>query len=642
MKIDYQEIKRHIDLPVMRLVGEVADQMHRECYVVGGYVRDIFLHRPSSDIDFVTVGSGIAVAQAVAGRLGKRAHLSVFRTYGTAQVKTRQWELEFVGARRESYRRESRNPIVEDGTLDDDQRRRDFTINAMAICLNQDRYGELLDPFDGMGDLERKIIRTPLDPDITFSDDPLRMMRAVRFATQLDFNIHPDTMSAIQRNASRLSIITRERIADELMKIMRSPRPSRGWMLLDQCGLLQQVCPPVAALKGVETVNGRGHKDNFMHTMQVLDNVAAASDNVWLRWAALLHDIGKPRTKRWDPNIGWTFHNHNFVGEKMIPKIFSRMRLPLNEHMKYVKKLVGLHMRPIALVEDVVTDSAVRRLLFDAGDDIDDLMILCKADITSKDQNKVQRFRDNFDLVKRKLVDIEEKDRVRNFQPPINGEDIMTTFGLKPSHEVGVIKDAIKDAILDGVIPNQYAPAYQLMCDKAVELGLQPQGGGNLYHTTMDSPIGPLTIAADSKGLALIALPGEESSLDTIARKLKLQPVAQLTPLLAQCISQLNEYFEGTRREFSLPLHQVGTPFQLRTWQALCEIPYGTTCSYAQEAARVGNPRAARAVAQANHNNMIPIVVPCHRVIAADGSIGGYAAGTAIKQALLDLEKRNS
>ena len=472
MDIDRQKIAQHVNLPIMKMVGEVADEIGRDCYVVGGYVRDIFLERPSNDMDFVTIGSGIAVAKAVAHRLGRQAHLAVFRTYGTAQVKTRQWELEFVGARRESYHRESRNPIVEDGTLDDDQRRRDFTINAMAICLNKERYGELLDPFDGIGDMERRIIRTPLDPDITFSDDPLRMMRAVRFATQLGFDIYPETFDAIRRNAGRIRIITRERIADELTKIMRSNKPSRGWLLLDKCGLLPLIFPELAALKGVETVNGRGHKDNFMHTLQVLDNVAVASDNVWLRWAALLHDVGKARTKRWDPQLGWTFHNHNVIGEKMVPKIFAKMRLPLNEHMKYVKKLVGLHMRPIALVEDEVTDSAVRRLLFDAVDDIDDLMTLCKADITSKNQNKVQRFRENFDLVKQKLVDIEEKDRVRNFQPPVDGEEIMTTFGLAPSRPVGYIKDAIKDAILDGVITNDYASAYRLMLDKASELGI--------------------------------------------------------------------------------------------------------------------------------------------------------------------------
>ena len=623
----------------MSLVGSVADELQRECYVVGGYVRDIFLERPSNDMDFVTVGSGIEVARAVANKLGRRTHLAVFRTYGTAQVKTRQWELEFVGARRESYHRESRNPIVEDGTLDDDQRRRDFTINAMAICLNKDRYGELLDPFDGIGDMERRIIRTPLDPDITFSDDPLRMMRAVRFATQLDFDIYPETFDAIRRNAKRIHIITRERIAEELMKIMRSNKPSRGWKLLDKCGLLPLIFPELAALKGVETVNGRGHKDNFMHTLQVLDNVADASDDVWLRWAALLHDVGKARTKRWDAQQGWTFHNHNFIGEKMVPKIFGKMRLPLNEHMKYVKKLVGLHMRPIALVEDEVTDSAVRRLLFDAGDDIDDLMILCKADITSKNQNKVQRFRENFDLVKQKLVDIEEKDRVRNFQPPVDGEEIMTTFGLAPSRPVGYIKDAIKDAILDGAISNDYASAYSLMLDKAAELGISHSHEGQLCHTTTASPVGTLYIGATSRGIALIGWNQED--IEKVSKKMKLQAIEAMTPLLAQCIKQIGEYFDGSRREFSLPLDLAGTEYQLRAWGELQKIPYGETISYGEQASRLGKAKGSRAVAQANHNNPVSIVIPCHRVINANGSLGGYASGPDIKQFLLGLEKEN-
>ncbi len=639
MRIDRQKIDAHVELPILKLVGNVADDLQRECYIVGGYVRDIFLERPSNDMDFVTVGSGIEVAKAVARRIGKRAHLAVFRTYGTAQVKTRQWELEFVGARRESYRRDSRNPIVEDGTLDDDQKRRDFTINAMAICLNKARYGELLDPFDGIGDMERRIIRAPLDPDITFSDDPLRMMRAVRFATQLDFDIYPETFDAIRRNAKRIHIITRERIAEELMKIMRTPRPSRGWLLLDQSGLLPLIFPELAALKGIETVNGRGHKDNFMHTMQVLDNVAAASDDVWLRWAALLHDVGKARTKRWDPQLGWTFHNHNFIGEKMVPKIFAKMRLPLNEQMKYVKKLVGLHMRPIALVEDEVTDSAVRRLLFDAGDDIDDLMTLCKADITSKNQIKVQRFRENFDLVKQKLVDIEEKDRVRNFQPPIDGEEIMQTFGLAPSRPVGYIKDAIKDAILDGIITNDYESAYRLMLDKANELGITPVHDGQLCYTTMETPLGTLTLGACTQGLVHIGWNGDE--IDSMAKKLKLKPVETTSPLLANCMIQLKEYFDGIRKEFSLPLHLVGTEFQMQAWDVLRQIPYGETISYGEEAKRIGKPTASRAVAQANHNNPVSIVVPCHRVINSDGSLGGYASGTDIKQRLLSLEKNH-
>ncbi|MBQ2490750.1 MAG: HD domain-containing protein [Muribaculaceae bacterium] len=475
MTVDRKKILQHIDTPIFHLVGEVADSMNRPCYVVGGYVRDIFLDRPSNDMDFVTVGSGIEVAKAVAAKIGpKKSTLAVFKTYGTAQVKAGGMELEFVGARRESYQRGSRNPIVEDGTLHDDQCRRDFTINAMAISLNSDTYGELLDPFDGIADMERRIIRTPLDPDITFSDDPLRMMRAVRFATQLNFDILPETFAAITRNAYRIDIITRERIAEELMKIMRAQAPSRGFKMLHDCGLLKRIFPELEALCGVDNSHGRSHKDNFLHTMQVLDNVAEQSENEWLRWAALMHDIGKPSTKRWDEHQGWTFHNHNFVGEKMVPKIFGRMRLPLNEHMKYVKKLVGLHMRPIALVEDEVTDSAVRRLLFDAGDDIDDLMLLCSADITSKNEEKVKRFRDNFVLVKQKLVDIEEKDRVRNFQPPIDGEEIMEIFGLQPSKPVGIIKDAIKDAILDGTIKNDRDQAYDFMLLKAKEIGLTP------------------------------------------------------------------------------------------------------------------------------------------------------------------------
>lgn len=636
MNIDRQKIAEHVQLPVLKLIGNVADELHRECYIVGGYVRDIFLERPSNDMDFVTVGSGITVAREVAQRLGKRAHLSVFKTYGTAQVKTRQWELEFVGARRESYHRDSRNPIVEDGTLEDDQRRRDFTINAMAICLNEEHYGELLDPFDGIGDLDRRIIRTPLDPDITFSDDPLRMMRAVRFATQLDFDIYPKTFAAIRRNAGRINIITRERIADELMKIMGSRQPSRGWMLLDQCGLLPLICPELAALKGVETVQGRGHKDNFMHTMQVLDNVAAASDDVWLRWAALLHDVGKARSKRWDAQLGWTFHNHNFIGEKMVPKIFAKMRLPLNEHMKYVKKLVGLHMRPIALVEDEVTDSAVRRLLFDAGDDIDDLMTLCKADITSKNQNKVQQFRENFDLVKQKLIDIEEKDRVRNFQPPVDGEEIMQTFGLAPSKPVGYIKDAIKDAILDGVITNDYASAYRLMLDKARELNIVPANQGFLCHTSMESPVGTLYIGADSLGVAALSINIE--AIEKTAETLHMPMKEECTPLLRQCVKQLGEYFEGKLRNFTLPLHLVGTDFQQQVWHELQRIPYGQTVSYGELATRLGNAKASRAVAQGCHNNPVGIVVPCHRVINADGSLGGYAAGPDIKRRLLDLE----
>lgn len=478
MKMDKEFIKQRIDEhlrgSVFHVVGDVADDLGRECYVVGGYVRDILLERPSKDIDFVTVGSGIEVAEAVAKALGPRTSLAVFRTYGTAQVKSRDVELEFVGARRESYTRNSRNPIVEDGTLEDDQQRRDFTVNAMAICVNKDNYGVLIDPFDGIGDMERRIIRTPLDPDITFSDDPLRMMRAIRFATQLGFDIYPETFDAITRNKERINIITRERIVDELMKIMKAAKPSRGFYLLKKCGLLDLIMPELAALSGIEVVNGRGHKDNFEHTLQVLDNVAEKSNYVWLRWAALFHDIAKPVTKAYDKTIGWTFHNHNFIGAKMIPRIFKKMKMPMDAKMKYVQKLVELHMRPIALVEDTVTDSAVRRLIFDAGDNIEDLMLLCEADITSKNQDKVKRFLDNFILVREKMKEIEEKDRIRNFQPPVDGLEIMRVFGLEPCHEVGALKEKIKNAILDGVIGNNHEEAYDYMLARAAEMGLTP------------------------------------------------------------------------------------------------------------------------------------------------------------------------
>lgn len=463
-----------IDTPLFHSVGSIADSMNRQCYVVGGYVRDLFLCRHSKDIDFVTVGSGIEVAEAVARHLGRGARCNVFKNFGTAQVKFRDTELEFVGARRESYSHDSRKPVVEDGTLDDDLSRRDFTINAMAMSVNRDNFGELIDPYDGVGDLDRQLIRTPLDPDITFSDDPLRMMRAIRFATQLGFTIYDETFEAISRNASRIKIISHERIADELMKIMSSPVPSIGWTLLTNCGLLSYILPELEAMKGVETVNGRGHKDNFYHTLTVLDNVARKSDNVWLRWGALLHDIAKPVTKRWDGKSGWTFHNHNFIGAKMVPRIFRNLRLPLNEKMKYVQKLVELHMRPIALVEDEVTDSAVRRLLFDAGDDIDELMTLCEADITSKNQVKVRQFLDNFALVRRKMVELEEKDRIRNFQPPVSGEEIMEIYGLSPSREVGQIKESIKNAILDGVIPNERDAALEYMHQVAAKMNLHP------------------------------------------------------------------------------------------------------------------------------------------------------------------------
>ncbi len=639
MNINLDNITRGVNLPILHLVGEVADGMSRECYVVGGYVRDLLLRRPSDDMDFVTVGSGIELAQAVAARIGrKRCSIAVYRNYGTAQVRSGKWELEFVGARRESYHRESRNPIVEDGTLDDDQRRRDFSINAMAVSLNKHNFGTLLDPFDGIGDLQRRIIRTPLDPDITFSDDPLRMLRAVRFATQLQFDIHHDTLDALTRNASRIDIITVERITTELNKIMLSPEPSRGFLLLDRTGLLQRIFPELAALKGVDNSHGRGHKDNFLHTLQVLDNVAANSDNLWLRWAALLHDIGKPASKRWDPNDGWTFHNHNFIGEKMVPAIFKRFKLPLAEPLRYVKKLVGLHMRPIALVEDEVTDSAVRRLLFEAGDDIDDLMTLCTADITSRNREKVQRFRDNFKLVRQKLVDIEQKDRIRNFQPPVDGTEVMETFGLTPCREVGLIKDVIKDAILDGLIGNNYAQAHELMMRRAAELNIVPVAAGQLRHITIDTPAGEMTIAATTTGLALSLFGNRDDKVYALAKRLSLNPVAGNTPLLSRATAQLKEYFDGKRQVFDLPLDLHGTDFQIAAWRFLMSIPYGQTRSYSQQAEAIGNHDAARAVAQANASNPLCVIVPCHRVINSDGSIGGYTAGIDIKRSLIALE----
>lgn len=489
-----KDIKTALSHPIFKLISETADEMNLECYVIGGWVRDLFLERPSKDIDVVVVGGGIerpgiVIAEALRKKLGK-AHIAIYRNFGTAQLKYKSMEVEFVGARRESYDRNSRKPITEDGTLEEDQDRRDFTINAMALCLNSARFGELVDPFNGIYDLEDGIIATPLDPDITFSDDPLRMMRCVRFATQLNFYIEDETFEALGRNKERIKIISGERIADELNKIMLSPLPSKGFIELDRCGLLELIFPELSALQGIETRNGKAHKDNFYHTLEVLDNVAKATDKpewqkdngqfsdekehkLWIRWAALLHDIGKPKSKRWDNILGWTFHNHNDIGERMIPNIFRKMKLPMNEKMKYVQKLVGLHMRPIVIADEEVTDSAVRRLLFEAGDDIDDLMTLCTADITSKNEVKKQRFIDNFRLVRQKLIDIEEKDRIRNFQPPVTGEEIMEMFSLKPSREVGILKTAIKDAILDGIIPNEYGPAKALLLEEARKLGLE-------------------------------------------------------------------------------------------------------------------------------------------------------------------------
>lgn len=468
------ELKERFSQKIFKHIGEIADELGMECYVVGGYVRDIFLERPSKDIDVVVVGSGIAIAEALGKRLGKGAHVSVFKNFGTAQLKYRGTEVEFVGARKESYTHDSRKPIVENGTLEDDQNRRDFTINALAVCLNNERYGQLVDPFDGMADMRERIIRTPLDPDITFSDDPLRMMRCIRFATQLNFFIDDETFDSLSRNVERIGIISKERIADELNKIILSPTPSKGFVELDRSGLLPLIFPELSALQGVETKNGRAHKDNFYHTLEVLDNISQQTDNLWLRWAALLHDIAKPATKRWEPKVGWTFHNHNFVGERMIPNIFRTMKLPMNEKMKYVQKMVSLHMRPIVIADEEVTDSAVRRLLFEASDDIDDLMLLCEADITSKNMERKQRFLNNFQLVRQKLKDLEERDRIRNFQPPISGEEIMETFGLAPCQQVGSIKSAIKDAILDGIIPNEYEPARAYMLEKAAKMGLKP------------------------------------------------------------------------------------------------------------------------------------------------------------------------
>ena len=476
------ELAQILNKPIFRTISEVADELQLECYVVGGYVRDIFLERPSDDIDCVVVGSGIEMATAVKKRLGRRAHLSVFKNFGTAQVKTGPMELEFVGARRESYQHDSRKPIVEDGTLEDDQNRRDFTINAMAICLNKERFGELVDPFGGLDDLWDGIIRTPLDPDITFSDDPLRMLRCIRFATRFRFYIEDETFDALQRNAERLKIISFERISEELNKILMTQTPSRGFVDMQRAGLLELILPELSAMDMVEERNGKAHKNNFFHTLEVLDNVAASTDGttdipdkehiLWLRWAALLHDIGKPKSKRWDNLQGWTFHAHNTIGARMIPGIFRRLKLPLDMKMKYVQALVELHMRPINIADNEVTDSAVRRLVNDAGDYIDDLLILCEADITSKNEVRKRNFRNNYQLVREKIEDLKERDFKRLLQPVIDGNEIMELFHLPPSREVGILKQYLKDAVLDGIVENERDPLMALLLDKAKEMGI--------------------------------------------------------------------------------------------------------------------------------------------------------------------------
>lgn len=467
-------MKKHLQHTIFKVISEAADQLNQETYVIGGFVRDLILNRNSPDIDVVTVGSGIELAEIVAKKLGPNIQVSVFKTFGTAMLKYQSLEVEFVGARKESYNEDSRKPMVENGTLEEDQNRRDFTINALAICLNKDRFGEMIDPFGGIQDIEDKIIRTPLEPGITFSDDPLRMMRAIRFATQLGFTIEEKTLEAISLNKNRISIISKERIGEELNKIILADKPSVGFRLLDETGLLELIFHELHRMKGREVVKGVGHKDNFYHTLEVLDRIAPNTDNLWLRWSALLHDIAKPATKKYSPQLGWTFYSHNFVGAKMVPALFKRMKFPLNEKMKYVQKIVELHMRPIVLSEEVVTDSAIRRLLFEAGDDVDDLMTLCEADITSKNPEKVKKYYGNFQLVRQKLKDLEERDHIRNFQPPVSGETIMEVFGLEPCREVGLIKVAIKDAILDGIIPNEQEPAYQFMLEKGKEMGLIP------------------------------------------------------------------------------------------------------------------------------------------------------------------------
>jgi len=459
--------------PIFKIVADAAKTLNVPAYVVGGFVRDLILNRPSKDIDIVCVGSGIELAELVAKNSGREdTYLSVFKNFGTAMIKLDDWEVEFVGARRESYQRDSRKPIVEDGTLEDDQNRRDFTINAMAISLNENNFGELIDPFDGLADIRRKIIKTPLEPSITFSDDPLRMMRAIRFATQLNFDIHPDTFDALIKEKDRIDIISKERITDELNKIILAKKPSYGFLLLDSCGLLEKIFPEFVKLKGVETEEGKGHKDNFYHTLQVLDNASTKTDDLWIRWAAILHDIAKPATKRFDKKRGWTFHGHEEMGAKWVKGIFTEMRLPLNEKMRYVKKLVRLHLRPIALSKEAITDSALRRLLYEAGEDLEGLMILCRADITSKNGEKVKKYLRNFDIVEQKLKEVEESDKLRQFQPVVTGEIIMELFGIKPSKEVGIIKIAVREAILEGQIENTLASGIPFVLEEGAKLGL--------------------------------------------------------------------------------------------------------------------------------------------------------------------------
>jgi len=463
-----------IQHPIFTLIGEASDELGVDAYVIGGFVRDFFLKRGTpKDIDIVAIGSGIALAKKVASKLQGKPEISVFKNFGTAMIKHKDLELEFVGARKESYNRDSRKPIVEDGTLEDDQNRRDFTINAMALALNNANFGELLDPFDGLADLDRKIIRTPLEPGITYSDDPLRMMRAIRFATQLHFTIELQSLQAITENKDRIKIVSKERIVDELHKILMSSKPSVGFKLMHQTGLLPLILPELTDLQGIEEKEGQRHKDNFWHTLEVVDNIAETTDNLWLRWAALLHDIGKAPTKKFHKKIGWTFHAHEFVGAKMVYKLFKRLRMPLNEKMKFVQKMVLMSSRPIILSEEHVTDSAVRRLVFDAGDFVEDLMTLCEADITTKNPKKQKKYKNNFKIVRQKIVEVEERDHIRNFQPPVSGEEIMKTFNLKPSKEIGIIKDAIKEAILEGEIPNEYEAAYDFMLKKGRKMNLK-------------------------------------------------------------------------------------------------------------------------------------------------------------------------